>query len=292
MTVIEIISAIRNEEKSLPLFVERIRALTLPEGVELRITFIEDSSTDGTRDILRDLSATHADIGFYSLEQAFGQGPAIIFGLSRSTSDAAILMDADGSHPPEVIPEMIALHLRGAGVVQCVRRTLTDRPVYRRLATTIFQTLASWIVRVDLAEQSVFYRLVSPRFAEDLVSDPRYWRFLRFPLPSTPGELARLEIDTAERTHDESKYGPFRLLGLAIDAILSLVSPVRMWAGVGIVALGAVALIRLGAWPVAIVLALAVVAAGRRYHQLRSLRLLDRMEVRESANVPERSAHS
>lgn len=290
MTVVEIISAVRNEEKSLPFFVERVRALALPEGVQLRLTFVEDSSTDGTRAILRNLAAAHSDVRFYSLEQGFGQGPAIVFGLLRSTADAAILMDADGSHPPDKIPQMIDLHLQGAGIVQCVRRTLTDRRAYRRWATTSFQTLASWIAQVDLAEQSVYYRLVSPRYAQELVSDPRYWRFLRFPLPSTPGELAKLEIDTAERTHDESKYGPLRLLGLAIDAILSLVSPARMWAGVGIVVVGAVGFIRLGAWPIAIVLALAVLAAGRRYQQLRNPDLLERMVVRESRNVPEERA--
>ena len=117
-------------------------------------------------------------------------------------------MDADGSHPPEVIPQIIALHLEGAGVVQCVRRTLSERRAYRRLGTSLFQNLASWLAQVDLAEQSIYYRLISKEFAEQLTSDPRYWRFLRFPLPRGPGELARLEIDTTERMHDQSKYGP------------------------------------------------------------------------------------
>jgi glycosyltransferase involved in cell wall biosynthesis len=282
---IEIVAAIRNEEKSLPLFVERVRALPLPSDVELRLTFVEDSSTDGTMGVLRDLAISDVGIGYYSLEEGFGQGPAIIFGLSRSRSDAAILMDADGSHPPEEIPRMIELHLAGASVIQCVRRNLAGRPAYRRIGTSTFQILASWLAQFDLAEQSIYYRLVSKAIAEQLVAEPRYWRFLRFPLPREPGELVKLEIDTTERTHDESKYGPMRLAGVAVDAVLSLMSPGRLWTGLGIVALVAALLFEIGGWPISLLLALAGIWIVRQHRLMRSADLLSRMRVRESANV-------
>lgn len=289
MISIEIIAAVRNEERSLPVFIERVRALSLPDGVELRMTFIEDSSTDRTLEILRDVSVAGSDIGYYSLERGYGQGPAIIFGLSRCVSDAAILMDADGSHPPEEIPRMVALHLEGASVVQCVRRTLAERRAYRKLGTSLFQTVAGWLTQVDLAEQSIYYRLVSSDIAKQLVADPRYWRFLRFPLPREPGALAKLPIDTTERTQDESKYGLSRLARLAVDAVLSMMSPGRGWAGAAVVSLCAAGFLALGAWPISAALALALVTIARRYRQLRSTDLLAHMRVRESANVREDS---
>jgi len=287
MTRIEVIAAVQNEAQSLPGFVERLRALSLPEGVSLRLVFIEDSSTDETRSLLRELAASDPDIGYYALERGFGQGPAIVFGLSRSEADACILMDADGSHPPEIIPEMIARHLEGAGVVQCVRRELLDRRAYRRMATGVFQALASRLVGIDLAEQSIYYRLVSRRFAHQLVADPRYWRFLRFPLPRAAGELAKIPVDSAERTQGESKYGPMRLARLAIDAVLSLMSGTRFGVCLAIAVVLAAVLVSAGSWPLAVLLGGAVVWALRRYRELRSGDLLARMAVRESANTPE-----
>ena len=285
MILVEVIAAIRDEEESLVRFVQSVRALGLPEGVELCLTFVEDSSRDGSLEVLRDLSTRYPEVAYYSLERGFGQGPAIVFGMSRRRGDVTILMDADGSHPPEVIPRMIELHLEGAAVVQCIRRELLDRPVYREWGAAAFQTLAGWLVQVDLAEQSIYYRLVSAAYADQLVSEPRYWRFLRFPLPRASGELALLEIDTRERERGESKYGPMRLARLAIDAVLSLMSPFR--ARIGLLALGLLGLVSVvaGAWPVLLLLVPIAIWLVHRYRELRSGHLLKLMKVRESANV-------
>ena len=285
MAVVEIIAAIRDEEKSLPQFIERVRALPLPANVSLRMTFIEDSSTDGTLAVLRDHAARDPEIGYYSLEQGFGQGPAIMFGLSRSQADAAIMMDADGSHPPEAIPEMVALHLSGAHVVQCVRRKLANRPAYRRLGASLFQGLASWLAQVNLAEQNIYYRLVAPEIADQLVSQPRYWRFLRFPLPRQPGQLAFVSVDMEARMYDQSKYGPLRLAGLAIDAVLSLMTQRRAWIGFAVITALGVAVSTSTVWPIALPIVATALWLPYRYRALRSAGLANRMRIRESANV-------
>jgi hypothetical protein len=181
---------------------------------------------------------------------------------------------------------MIARHLEGASVVQCVRRTLRNRRLYRRIATALFQRFASWLANFDLAEQSIYYRLVSREVAREIVAEPRYWRFLRLPLPTTPGAVARIEIDTIERTHDESKYGLLRLMGLAVDAVLSLMPVGRFRAGIALGAITAAAAIWLGGWPLGIVIGMALVWTLRRHRALRSDDLLTRMRVAESANAP------
>jgi glycosyltransferase involved in cell wall biosynthesis len=286
MRRIDVIAAVRDEEATLPRFVARVRALALPDDVELGFVFVEDSSRDGTLEGLRALAAADPMLGFYSLEEGFGQGPAIVYGLARSRAEAAILMDVDGSHPPEAIPQMIEAHLGGAGVVQCVRRTLRARRLHRRIGTALFQRLASAWVRVDLAEQAVYYRLVSRRHADRLVADPRTWRFLRFPLPREPGELATVEVDSVERETDRSKYGPLRLIGLAVDAVLSLMPRDRVRLALGLAAAVTVLAIALGAWGLALVVVAGTLLLARRHRRLRRADLLERMRAREWANVP------
>lgn len=286
MRRVDVIAAVRDEEATLPRFVERVRALPLPDDVELGFVFVEDSSRDGTLPLLRALAAADPGIGFYSLEEGHGQGPAIVFGLARSRADAAILMDVDGSHPPEVIPRLIELHRQGAGVVQCVRRRLRARRLHRRIGTALFQRFASWWIRVDLAEQSIYYRLVSRSFADRLVDDPRTWRFLRFPLPREPGALATIEVDSVERETGQSKYGTLRLVRLALDAMLSLMPPDRVALALAGAALSIGLAIGSGLWPVALVVVAGTGLLARRYRALRRADGLDRIRVRESANVP------
>ncbi len=283
MTRIDIVTAVRNEEATLTAFTERVRALPRCRDVEIRIVFVEDSSEDDTLAVLRRLSDGDPSIRHYSLERGFGQGMAIIFGLSRSTADAVIMMDVDGSHPIEAIPEMIDHFSNGAEVVQCRRRSITGRHRYRDLGSAAFQRMTRCLTGVDVSDQASYFRLVSARVARDLVASPVSWRFLRFPLPPREGgKLAVIDVDSAERTQGESTYGPGRLVGMAVDGMLSLMPPVRLaiatLLGIG-VTLG---LGRSCWWPAGALLALAVAAACWRYHTLRHLDTLDRMRVVES----------
>ena len=287
MTRIDIVTAVRSEEASIPHFVESVRALALPPDVELGLLFVEDSSDDGTVPLLRKLAAEDPGIRYWSLERGFGQGPAIVFGLARSEAEAVVMMDADGSHPVAAIPEMIERHRAGAQVVQCRRRSIAGRRPWRDAGSWAFGRLARWLTGVDLPGQNVYFRLVSADTARMLVDRSIYWRFLRFPLPDPDsGALAVLEVDTPERSRGASKYDLRRLVLMALDGILSLMSTGRFAALAAVVLLAAGALLAFGWWPLA---ALALVGLGwlaLRYFDLRDLDTLDRMRWVESSDAP------
>lgn len=284
MPRVDVIVAVRNEEQNIPLFLGKLFALALPEGIAVKVLFIEDSSTDGTRALLRRLAREDPAVGYYTLTRGFGQGLAVAFGLSRSTADAMIMMDVDGSHPVDAIPEMLRAYLEGARVVQCVRRTLTNRKTYRWLGAAGFQLVARSLTGVDTNEQNIYYRLVTADVARGLLQ-PRYWHYMRFPLPRRPeGALRKIEIDSEERVFGESKYHFRRLVNLAIDAVVSLMSKPRL--AVVLFLGGAVAALSIatGLWPLGL---LAVVGMGwlvRRWASLHRTDTLARIDVLESAN--------
>ena len=277
-----VVAAVRDEEANLRPFVDSLLGLRFPAGIELRILFIEDSSKDATRTVLDALSREHENVGYFCLEKGFGQGPAIVFGMRHVRADAYIMMDADGSHPSAAVPTMIELAREGAEVVQCVRRTLANRRSYRQLGTALFQRVARIATGVDTRSQNIFYRLTSSAVAEQLLATPRYWRWLRFPLPAS---TRFLEIDTVERVHGRSKYGLFRLIGLAIDGVLS-VTPTRR------LLLLLVASAVLVAWSsrhstVRLLVGLGIITwLCVRYYRMAHDDVLARMRVKESANVP------
>ena len=55
MKLVDILVAVRNEEKSIPDFITKMNELT-PKNVKINIIFLEDRSTDGTVKLLRELS--------------------------------------------------------------------------------------------------------------------------------------------------------------------------------------------------------------------------------------------
>jgi glycosyltransferase involved in cell wall biosynthesis len=123
VTIVDIVVAVRNEELTIPRFIDEVRSLRLPEGVRTRILFVEDGSTDQTLDLLRSQSRHDPSIQYYSLTNPFGQVGALSMGLAHASGDAVIMMDVDGSHPVDILPEMIAEFLAGADIVQGVRLT-------------------------------------------------------------------------------------------------------------------------------------------------------------------------
>src|SRR5215216_1555102 len=88
---------------------------------QFHIYFVDDGSSDATVASLDALARQEMHITILTLSRNFGQQAALTAGLDASHGDFVITLDADGQHPPELIPQMIALFLQGYDIVQAQR---------------------------------------------------------------------------------------------------------------------------------------------------------------------------
>lgn len=281
MTQVDIIVPVRNEAANIHKFVAAVESLALPADVDVAMCFIEDGSTDDTLGVLRTLSSENPHVHYVSMANGFGEGPAVMFGLRQSRADAMIMMAVE-SHPPELIPSMIGAFLDGAQVVQCVRDSFVGRERYRDIATALFVPAVQLLTGFDYAQQNVYYRLVSRDFAQEVLASPRYWRFLRFPLPDeTSGALKIIHADMAERESGQSQYTVTRLLGLALDGILICIATPRMVALSLALTIGALGLLWLGFPALGVVVVAGTAALWYRYYWLRTADHIAQLVVAE-----------
>ena len=95
-----------NELENLPLFMERIRA-AVPDA---DVLVLDDNSPDGTGELADKMAADDPRVQVLHRTGKEGLGKAYLagfaWGLERGY-DALIEIDADGSHPPEVLPRML-----------------------------------------------------------------------------------------------------------------------------------------------------------------------------------------
>jgi dolichol-phosphate mannosyltransferase len=108
-----------NERENLPVAVDRLTELPVPD---LHILVVDDTSPDGTGELADKLAAGLPEtLSVLHRTEKDGLGRAYIAGITRALADGAdvvIQMDADLSHPAEVIPAMLdKLETSGAGVV-------------------------------------------------------------------------------------------------------------------------------------------------------------------------------
>lgn len=94
-----------NERDRLGALLERIFAACEQHELRVNIVVVDDNSADGTGD-LADEWARHARVSVIHRAGKLGLGSAVLEGIAIADSDVVGVMDADLSHPPELIPRL------------------------------------------------------------------------------------------------------------------------------------------------------------------------------------------
>lgn len=139
MTNTTVIMPTYNEKENLPLIVESV--LRQPIN-DLHMLVVDDNSPDGTGKLADELAAQYPGrVSVLHRTQKEGLGPAYIAGFKQALADGAdylIQMDADFSHQPKYLPEMVALADEGYDLVVASRYARGGSveeswPLYRKL---------------------------------------------------------------------------------------------------------------------------------------------------------------
>ena len=102
-----IIIPVCNERGNLLLLLSELEAVCASLPYNYSFIFVEDSSTDGTLEFIKEQAAQNTHIFYISLTKSFGHQNALKAGLDRTTADAVIMMDGDLQHPPSLLSVMI-----------------------------------------------------------------------------------------------------------------------------------------------------------------------------------------
>jgi glycosyltransferase involved in cell wall biosynthesis len=106
---LSVIVPVFDERNTVVEIVRRMRAVDLP--VDLEIVIVDDGSTDGTRDVLRQLA--DSTVRVITHEANRGKGAAIRSGLAQVTGDLVLVQDADLEYDPEDWPKLLTPMMRG-----------------------------------------------------------------------------------------------------------------------------------------------------------------------------------
>jgi polyisoprenyl-phosphate glycosyltransferase len=213
------------------------------ENISYELLIVDDGSTDETWSVIQRLSKDNPRIRGLKFSRNFGHQPALLAGLSAARGDAVIMMDADGQHPPELIPKMIEKWLAGAVVVQGLRHDGKGIARSKRGSSSLFYRMYSWLAQTPIQQGSADFRLLDRTAVDVIINSPHSALFLRGFVPWTGLKTDFIEFSCAKRTAGATKYSTGKMFGLARQGIMRFsVKPLRLatWAG-GLTCLGALA---------------------------------------------------
>ena len=123
--LISIVVPVYNEARTVASVIERLIAIDLPAPREILV--VNDGSTDGTREVLDQISA-RPELRIIHAEKNGGKGSAIRIGFAKATGTIVAIQDADLELDPAQLAELVAPILDGRTRVVYGSRFLAGRP--------------------------------------------------------------------------------------------------------------------------------------------------------------------
>ena len=136
---------------------------TVESKYEWSLIIVIDPSQDDTEQVVRDLAHADARVSALVMSRRVGHQASLMAGMDQCRADACITMDADLQHPPELIPEMLALFETGADVVQAVRVSTDGVGTLNASLSKAFYKLINRASDIELIESGADFRLLSKR---------------------------------------------------------------------------------------------------------------------------------
>src|SRR5438034_1753774 len=131
-----------NEAENLPIVLEQATRQLAELTERWEIIVVDDGSRDATPAAMLPW-LLRPGVRYVRLSRNFGKEAALTAGIDRAGGEVVLLMDADGQHPPELLPRMLAAWQQGADMVCAARASRADESWRKRIGTKLFYRLVN-----------------------------------------------------------------------------------------------------------------------------------------------------
>jgi glycosyltransferase involved in cell wall biosynthesis len=206
-----------NEEPNLqPLHAKLTDALD-QIGCSAEIVYVDDGSTDGSLNVLRQIAAADRRVRVVALKRNYGQTAAMAAGIDAARGRVLIPMDADLQNDPADIVRLLEKLNEGYDVVSGWRKNRQDKLVTRKIPSMIANRLISWIGGVPLHDYGCSLKAYRRESLQDVRLYGEMHRFIPIYASWAGARVSEIPVEHHPRTMGKSKYGLSRTLKVVFD---------------------------------------------------------------------------
>jgi len=219
---VSVVVPVRDEVESLPLLLEAIANTLSENGISYEIICVDDGSTDGSAEFLKEEAQNRSDLKAVILRRNYGQTAAMSAGFNYAVGKAVVTLDADLQNDPADIPMLLAKLDEGYDLVSGWRQKRQDGAVNRLLPSKI----ANWLIRRTTSVYIHDYGCSLKAYRAELVADMNLYGELHRFLPALAyiegARITEMPVRHHARRFGRSKYGISRTFRVLMDLLTIL----------------------------------------------------------------------
>ncbi len=236
---ISIVVPVLNERDSLPHLHEELTRVLGEVGKSYEIIVVDDGSTDGSVEFVRDVVKDDPAVTLVELRRRFGKATALQAGFRVSRGDVVITLDADLQDDPKEIPRFLDALDDDYDLVSGWKEDRKD-PIGKTIPSKFFNYVTSRMSGLKLQDFNCGFKAYRREVIEDLNVYGELYRYIPVVVHAKGFRVGEIAVSHRARQYGKSKYGFERFIRGPLDllTIMFLISfqrrPLHLFGPLGV----------------------------------------------------------
>ncbi|MBQ2550940.1 MAG: glycosyltransferase family 2 protein, partial [Bacteroidales bacterium] len=216
---ISIIVPLFNEKESLPELVAWIKEVLQREGRSYEIIMVDDGSTDGSWEKIRELAASDSTIRGISFRRNYGKSAALYEGFAAAEGRVVVTMDADLQDSPEEVPELYRMVVEdGWDVVSGWKQHRQDNKLTKNLPSKLYNWTARKVTGIKLHDMNCGLKAYKSEVVKNIEVYGEMHRYIPYLAKNAGfGKITEKPVHHQQRKYGVSKFGIERFVNGFLD---------------------------------------------------------------------------
>jgi glycosyltransferase involved in cell wall biosynthesis len=218
---LSIVISLFNEAESIPELIRWIETVMSSEGYDYEVIMVDDGSTDGSWQIIRNLSEKNPAIRGISFRRNYGKSAALYHGFAAAEGRVVATMDADLQDSPEEIPEMYRMVVEdGWDIVSGWKKQRFDNKFTKNLPSKLYNWTARKVTGIKLHDMNCGLKAYRNEVVKNIEVYGEMHRYIPYLAKNAGFSLiTEKPVQHQKRKYGVSKFGLERFVNGLLDLI-------------------------------------------------------------------------